>query len=149
MFDTVLAAPSPHTGVAPIMFGDEIAVRAGRNNLWFAARAHLERFPFAAASPRIFHAQSKIDMFDLVLHRKREIIFSIKRASDQRDSATRNQFAHKDHPASPRVDGFLADVEAQVHFFEIAMQRNGQPENSSIEKEKADNADKGFAVFII
>ena len=149
MFDPVLTAPSAHTGVAPIMFGDEIGVRASRNNLWFAARRHLERFPFAAASPRILNAQSKIDMFDLVLHREREIIFSIKCAGDQGDGATRNQFAHKDHAASPRVGGFLAHVEAQVHFFEIAMQRNRQPENTSIEKEKADNADKGVAVFKI
>src|SRR3981081_3525079 len=102
MFDTVLAAPSAHTGITPIMFGDEIGVRAGRNNLWFAARAHLERFPFTAASPRIFHAQSKIDMFDLVFHRKGEIIFSVKWAGDQSDGAARNQFAQKDQPAPPR-----------------------------------------------
>src|SRR4030088_1420320 len=135
MFDRVLTAPSAHTGITPIMFGDEIGVRAGRNNLWFAARTHLERFPFTAASPRIFHAQSKIDMFDLVLHRKREIICWIKCAGDQRDGATRNQCAHKDHAAPPSVRGFLANVEAQVLFFETAMERTRQPKNAPIDKE--------------
>ena len=114
-----------------------------------AIRGYRERFPLRTAPPRICNLYSKIDMFDFVLHREREIIFSIKGASDQRDGATRNQFAHKDHAAPPGLRGFLANVEAQVHLFEIAMQRNGQTENASIEKEETDDADKGVAAFVI
>ena len=44
---------------------------------------------------------------------------------------------------------FFAHVKAKIHFFEIAMQRNGQTEKARIEKEKSDDADKGLAVFVI
>jgi hypothetical protein len=149
MLHPIFAATSSDACVTPIMFGDEFSVRAGRNNLRFAARAHLERFPFRSASPGIFHIQSKIDMFDVVLHRNCEIRLAVKCARDKCDRAFGYEFAHEDDAASPRVRGFLSHVKAKIHFLEIAVQRDAQPEKASVEKEKSDDADKAFAIFEI
>ena len=67
MFDPVFTASRPHTGIAPMMFGDEFGVRTSGNGLRLAAGAHLERFPFSAAPPGILDTDRKIDMFDVVL----------------------------------------------------------------------------------
>ena len=112
-------------------------------------RAHFKRFPVAAASPGIFHVQLEIDMFDVVLHRQREIAFPVKCARNEGDGAARNQFANEDHATPPRVRGFFPHVEAQIYFFEIAVKRNRKSEQAGVEKEKANDTDKCVAIFII
>src|SRR5437764_7713419 len=114
MLDAVLTAPAPHSGVAPIMFGDEFRVRAARNRLRFAGGAHFERLPFPSAPTGIFDAQLKIDMIDLVFHRQGEVVFAVKRARDDGDRPTRYQFTNKDHAASPGVGGFFSNVKAEI-----------------------------------
>ncbi len=131
------------------MFGDEFGVRTGRNCLRFAARTHLKRFPFRSASPRILDLQLKIDMFDVVFHRQREIRLAVKSARHERDGAFGHEFAHKNHAAPPRVRRFFANVKPQIHFFKITMQRNGQTEQARIEEKKADDADEGLSIFVI
>src|SRR5439155_5796229 len=138
MFDAVFAATTAETGVAPVVLGDEFGVRAGRSGLRFAARAHFKRFPFRTAAPRIRDLHSKIGMFDLVFHRHGQVWLAVKRARDRSDGALRDKFADKDDTASPRVRRFPPNVEAQIHFFEIAVQRNGKPEKTWIEEEKCD-----------
>ncbi len=149
MFHSIFAATAAYTGVTPIMFGDEFGVRTDGNGLRFAGRAHLEGFPFAAASPRIFNLQPKVDVFDFMLHRQRQITLAIKRARHQRDGATRDKLPNENNSAPPAVSGFSTDIKAQVHFFEIPMQWNRQTEQSCIEKEKTDDADERLAVFVI
>ncbi len=73
-------------------------------------------------------------MLNLVLHRQREVLFSVKCTRDQSDRAARHQFANEDDATAPGVGGFFAHIKAQVHFLEVAMQRNGKTEQTSIEK---------------
>src|SRR5205085_3940871 len=103
----------------------------------------------ASASPGVFHAQLKIDMIDLMLHRQCDVVFSIERARDQSDRAARNQLANKDNAAPPSVRGFFSHIEAKVHFLEIAMERDRQSEQAGVEKKKAHDAEKCFPVFEI
>src|SRR5437879_4070536 len=140
MFDPIFAATGAHTGVAPIMFGDELLVRPGRNILRFASRSHRKRFPLRTASPGIRHFYSKIDMFDFVFHWQREIVFAVKRACDERDGPARNEFANEDNAASPGVGRFLADVETQIQFFKIAMERDRESEQTRVEEKEANDA---------
>ena len=112
-------------------------------------RAHFKPFPVAAASPGIFHAQSKIDVLDVVLHRQRGIAFPVKSARNQRDGAARNQFANEDDTTSPHIRGFFPHIEAQIYFFEIAVHWNRKSKQARVEKEKADNTDKCIAIFVI
>lgn len=114
-----------------------------------AARAHFKRFPVAAASPGIFHVQFEIEVFDVVLHRQREIAFPVKCARNECDGTARNHFANEDDAASPRIRGFFPHVEAQIHFFEIAMQWNRKSKQARVEEEKADDTDKCVAIFVI
>src|SRR5215831_14532663 len=61
----------------------------------------------------------------------------------------RHHFTDKHNAATPRVGGFLADIETQIHFFKIAVERDRQTEQTRVEKEETDHADKRFAVFEI
>src|SRR2546423_15004138 len=88
-------------------------------------------------------------MVDSMLHRQREIAFAVKGARDEGDGPTRNELTNKNNAAPPRIGRFLADVKAQIHFFEIAVERNRQPAQSSIEKEQTNDADKRFTVLVI
>src|SRR5256885_156127 len=88
-------------------------------------------------------------MIDVVFHRQRDIVFSIEHARDRRDCAPRDQLANEYNAAPPGISGFLTDVKAQVHFLEIAMQRNWQTEQARIEKQEADDAHERFAIFKI
>src|SRR5437588_4231453 len=88
-------------------------------------------------------------MFDVMFHRQRDIIFSVKHAGYESDRATRDQFTNENHAAPPRVGGFLPNIETQVHFLKIAMKRNRQTKQSRVEKEKTDHDQKRFAVLEI
>ena len=88
-------------------------------------------------------------MFDVVLHRQREIAFPVKCARNERDGAARNQFANEDDAASPRIRGFFPHVEAQIYFFEIAVQWDRKSKQVRTEKKKADDTDKCVAIFVI
>src|SRR4029450_288317 len=88
-------------------------------------------------------------MFDFMLHREGNIIFSVKRPRYESDCATRHKFSNENHATPPCVRRFSPDVETQIHFFEITVQRDRKTEKTSIEKQKSDNADERLAVFII
>src|SRR5207245_10560347 len=56
VFDAVLAATAPDTGVAPVMFGNKFGMRTGGNRLRFAGCTHLKKLPLLSASPAVFDA---------------------------------------------------------------------------------------------
>src|SRR3954452_17924025 len=84
-------------------------------------------------------------MLDRVSHRQREIRLSIKLAGDERDGASWDQLAHEHDPAPPFVCAFPPDVKAQIHFLEVAVERDRQPDDARVEKKKANNADECLA----
>src|SRR5437879_7805450 len=86
-------------------------------------------------------------MLYVVFHWQRNIVFSVKHAGYESDRTTRDQFTNENHAAPPCVGGFFPNIEAQVHFLEIAMERNRQPEQACVEKKEADYAQKCFAIF--
>src|SRR4051794_12499347 len=95
MFYAVFAAAAPERRITPVMFGYKFGVRPCWNRLRFASRRHLKRFPFAAPSPGVFHLQILMEMFDLVLHRHGNIIFSVECSCYQSDCATRHKFPNE------------------------------------------------------
>ena len=115
----------------------------------FAGCAHLEKFPFLPAPPAIFDAQRAIDMLYVVLHGEGDIALPVKCTSNKSNCAARHKLADKNDPAPPGISRFSPHIKAQVHFLEIAMQRDRQTEKTGIEKQKSDNADERFAVFTI
>src|SRR2546425_10737955 len=140
MFHAILAAPAAKRSVTPVMFGDKLGVGSRRNCLRLAGRTHLEGFPFVATPPRKFDFQVTIEMFDFGFHRYCEIIFAVTRARDERDRAPRDKFTNENYTAPPCVSRFPPHIETQIHFFEIAVQRDGKAEESRVEKEKSDHA---------
>src|ERR1700730_17290684 len=88
-------------------------------------------------------------MFDFVFHGKGQVTLAVKCTRNDSNGATRNQLTHKDNAAPPGVGGFFADIKAQVHFFKIAMQRNGKTEQACVEKQETDDAQERFAIFKI
>ena len=115
----------------------------------FARRAHLEKFPILSAPPGIFNAHRVVDMLYVVLHGEGKIALPVKCTSNKGYRAARHKFADENYAASPGVSRFSPHIEAQVHFFEIAVQWNRKTEKTGIEEEKSDNADKCLTVFII
>jgi hypothetical protein len=62
-------------------------------------------------------------------------MFSVKRPCHESDGATRYEFADENNAVPPRVGGFSPDVETQIHFFEIAVQRNWKTQEARVEKQ--------------
>jgi hypothetical protein len=73
-------------------------------------------------------------VFDFMLHRNGNIIFPVKFARNEGDCATRHKFPDENHAAPPCVRRFSPHVETQIHFFEIAVQRNWKTQEPCIEK---------------
>src|SRR5258707_10358024 len=63
-------------------------------------------------------------------HRHRHIVFLIKRARHPSDRCARNQLLHEHDAAPPAVFGFAAHIKPQVYFFKVAMERDGNAEES-------------------
>src|SRR6266542_4122017 len=136
MLHSILTAAVAQRGVTPVMFGDKFGVRSCWNRLRLASRRHVERFPFLPASPpAVFSGNPRSIIDDRVSHRQGDIRFTVKCAGDERDRAARNELTYKNNAAPPRVSRFLPNIEAQIHFFEIPMQRNGKAEQARVEKE--------------
>jgi len=117
--------------------------------LRFTGCGHPEKFPFLTASPGIFDAQASIDMLNVVFHWEGEIALSVKRSSNESNRTARHKLADENDTASPGVSRLSPHVETQIHFFEVAMQRDRKTQETGIEKEKSDNANERLAVFII
>jgi hypothetical protein len=149
MFDLILAATAAARGVAPIMFGDELFVRSLCGPLGFAGRGHGERFPMPAAPPLILGKEPALLVFKHVPHRQRQVGLAVKGPRNERDRAPRHQLPHKDHSAPPFVPAFPANVEAEIHFFEIVMEGNRQTNDAGIKKKKTDDADERLATVKI
>jgi hypothetical protein len=79
-------------------------------------------------------------VLETMSHRQRGIRLTVERASDHRDRLPRNEFADKRDSAPPVIDIFSADIKTQIHFLEIAMQWNGQAEDSRVEEEESNDA---------
>src|SRR6266496_2725473 len=88
-------------------------------------------------------------MFDFVFHRQGDIVFAVTCARDERDRAARDKFADENYTTSPRVRRFSPHIETQIHFFEIAVQRNWKSEKARVEKEKSNHAQEGLTIFEI
>src|SRR5205814_9201978 len=86
---------------------------------------------------------------EVVLRRQREIESRVECAHNEGRGAARNRFANEDDAASPRIRGFFPHVEAQIYFFEIAVQWDRKSKQARVEKEKADDTDKCVAIFVI
>src|SRR5262249_55606217 len=81
-----------------------------------------------------------------VLHRNSNIIFSVKRPRYESDCGTRHKFPNENHAAPPCVRRFPPNVETQIYFLEIAVQRNWQAQKACVEKQKPNNTEECFTV---
>jgi hypothetical protein len=149
MFDAVFAAFFPASGVAPIMFGNEFLVRSLRGALRLTGRCHGERFPTPPAPPLILGKKAAPFVFEDVAHGQRQIRLSVKDPCNERDSSTRHQLADEDHATAPFLCAFSPNIKAEIHFFEVAMERDWQADHARIEKQKADDAEEGLSIVEI
>src|SRR6266581_3271522 len=88
-------------------------------------------------------------MLYVMFHRQCGVGLAVKCAGNYRDRPARHKFADENHTAPPRISGFFPNIEAQVHFLEIPMQRNWKAEQARVEKEKANNTQKRLAIFVV
>src|SRR5436190_23423699 len=84
-----------------------------------------------------------------MLHRYGNIVFSVKRPRYDSHCAPRHKFPDKNHATPPCVRRFSPDVEAQIYFFEIAVQRNWKTQEACIEKQKPNDTEESLTVFEI
>ena len=82
----------------------------------------------------------------IAAHRQREIRLTVENACGYGDGDFGNELANENNAAPPGLRGFFAHIKAQIHFFEIAMSRDGQSAHDSVIKEEADNAEISLTV---
>lgn len=79
-------------------------------------------------------------------HRERDVFFAVSDAGDGGDGAARDNFAEEDDAAANFAGCFAADVEAEIDFVEIRVERDGEEAKElRLQKAKADEAHVGFA----
>src|SRR5579864_3392374 len=88
-------------------------------------------------------------MFDVMTHRHGKIWLAIKNPCNRGDGALWHELPHEHNSPPPGVCRFFANVKSQVHFFEIAMQRNRKAEQAGVEKKETDDAEKGLTIVEI
>src|SRR2546423_5202259 len=147
MFDAVFAASITSRGVTPVMFGDEFLVRPVAGTLRLADCSHRQRFPAPAASPLILSKDATVLVLERVPHRQRQIRLAIKRAGDERDGSAWHQLPNENDTAPPFARAFPPDIKTEIHFLEIAMERDGQTDEARIEKKEANDADERLALM--
>jgi hypothetical protein len=81
-----------------------------------------------------------------VPHGQRHVVLVVEPPSDPRDRSARYQLLDEDDPAAPTVGGLSPDVEAEIHFVEVAMKWNGGTEDPCVEEAEADHAEKRMPV---
>src|SRR5437667_12701920 len=86
-------------------------------------------------------------MLYVVFHRQCGVGLAVKCAGNYRDHPARHKFADENYTAPPCVSRLPANIKAQIHFFEIAVQRDSKPEQTRVEKKKSDNAEESVTVF--
>ena len=73
-------------------------------------------------------------------HREGRVGFTVENASQRRNGASRDDLTNKNDAAPPAFRRPVPNVKAEVYFFKIAMERKGDPADSSLEKQKTDDA---------
>src|SRR5580704_12865704 len=81
---------------------------------------------------------------DRVLHRKPDVILSIRNPSDLRDCPLGNDLGDKDDTSSALVALLAANVESEVHFIKVSMKRDRKKAKElGVTKPEAHQADIG------
>src|SRR5260370_29964760 len=73
------------------------------------------------------------------------VVLTVEQTCNERDATARHDFLDEDDTSAPFVLRLPADVEAQVDFLEVAMERDGDPANPGVSKQEADDTDVGLA----
>src|SRR5581483_10651069 len=82
-------------------------------------------------------------------HRQRDIRLAVKSARDKGNRPPRHDLANEHHPAPPAPVGFATDIEPQVHFLKVPVQRKGNAKYTGAEETKADDTQEGRADMAI
>src|SRR5581483_5175220 len=78
-------------------------------------------------------------------HRQRDIRLAVKSARDKGNRPPRHALANEHHSAPPAPVGFATDIEPQVHFLKVPVQRKGNAKYTGAEETKADDTQEGRA----
>ena len=80
--------------------------------------------PSTVDLPLIFGSFRLSIHIDAVLHRKADVVLSIRQSSDLRDCPHRNNLGDKNNASAVLIALLAADVESQIHLIKIGMEGN-------------------------
>ena len=111
------------------MLGDEFFFGADGEWLGLALGGDVEALPAGWLMPAVGDVAGVAFFFDGVVHGQGEVGFVVDAVGDGGDGPAGDEFADEDDAASPFVvGGLVADVEAEVDFFKVGVEGDGDAE---------------------
>jgi len=111
--------------ISPIVFGDVLLEAALRRREGRGGGRGKELRPIAAMLPGILDFPLVALGYEVVFHRKGDIVLAINPARAESDCGLGNNLLDENDAAPKFVSHFPVYIEAQIHFFEFAMKRDG------------------------
>src|SRR5215510_3218920 len=135
-------ASTPPTRVAPVVLRDEFLLAAGRDLAGVTPGGDTDLVLSPLESPPVGHlAYGRVALAgdrDAVTHRDGDVVLAVENPGHHGDGRPGHQLLDEDDGTAPALARSPPDVEAQVHFLEVAMTRDGDSENPRIEKREPD-----------
>src|ERR1039457_3744938 len=145
--------PPSSSSVTPVVFRNELHVASLCNLVGVAVSRKLHSVLSSAKPPRVRHhirSCSRAGLpSDVVQHRERNVVFSVKSPRSQRDRDARHDLLHEDDRAAPSAARHASHIETQVYFFEVAVKGNRCAEDARVEEQKPDDAHECSIVTLI
>ena len=150
MFDLILdRAAVALCAVTPVVFGDKLFEAADLWKFERAVRVNPHVVPAAGRLEGVFYrfvgAASFVVEREAVSHRQGDVGLVVDPPRYGCDGPAGHDFFDEHDTSTDFVAHFSADVESQVKFLEVSMQRNGKSPQGSSQKHEPDEADVRLA----
>ena len=109
----------------------------------------MSAIPFGTTDVDTLLSRPDVQIVDLAVHAKRDVRLVVGGARDQRDEVPGNNLAQEGHPTPQLTMHLSANVEPQIHFFEVLMERHATTQHTRAQEAKANKAQECATVVRI
>src|SRR5258705_8869628 len=133
--------------VAPVVIGDERLLGLGMRQARVPGHPDAERVLASGKAPGVADVRL-LSGADLVAmgHGESLVVLVEEPARDPGDRAARNQLLDEDDAAPGAFRVLAPHVEPEVHLLEVAVERNGNAEDTRVQEPEAHHAHEGLPV---
>src|SRR5207237_190195 len=127
------SGPARSPGISPVVLGDELVEGAVLDELRRSSDGCGKAVFAALERPRVRNALNGAGGIlrapDAVTHRHCLVVLTVEQTCNERDGTSRDDFFDEDDTSAPFVLRLPADVETQIDFLEVAVERDGDAAN--------------------